>query len=429
MQGRLNTGQQVILLALFFLLTFLLRPEGIVVVDHQDFMNWTTGLVTQGLDTAFTIDRFNYGPGSAYFFYLFGKFFGARLHEYHILMRQALFLFDLAAIFILMRYLDRSGRNAILAFFVLFNPAFLYNSLIWGQMDGMATALVFAAVVAGLIGQPELASVMFVLAFSVKPQPIALLPVVGLLWIPAFVRRPSRIVTTVLAAAGAQLILLIPFLQNGAWQEWIASYVHNTRLFPFASMNAYNLWYLVLTGDPTQISDATTFLQLTFKMWGVGLFACFSVIALLPLAGRVVARAINRQSFTAGDGMLAFLVAGMMSVGLFFFNAEMHERYAFPAILFLGAFAIMARDYFLYILVSVAHLLNINAKFSLSGLPVPLIQRLSSPEIVALLFLVALILGLVKLYRMGTLSEDVPVILNLARNWRARNALAPVTTQ
>lgn len=236
MQDRLNITQQLVLLALFFLLTFSLRPPQIYLDDHRDFTNWTNGIRTQGISNAFRIERFNYGPASAHIFSLFGKFVRGQLDEYSVLMRQVFFLFDLGAIFILMRYLEYNGRNAIRAFYVLFNLAFVYNALIWGQMDGVTTALIFAALVAGLVREPEIAGVLFVLAFNVKPQPIVLLPVLCLILIPTLVRQPSRIVTMFLAVAGAQLGLLIPFLRNGAWRDWIAEYANNANIFPIASM-------------------------------------------------------------------------------------------------------------------------------------------------------------------------------------------------
>lgn len=422
MRDRFSPVQQLILLGLFFSVTFVLYPARIFGDDHQVFLSWINGIVSQGLANAYEIEKFNYGPGAAYFFFVFGEFFGSRLPEYNVLLRQALFLFDLGAIFILMRYLERNGRNAVRAFFILFNLAFLYNALVWGQMDGMTTALVFAAIVAGLVGQPEMASVMFVVAFSVKPQPIVLLPVVGLLLIPALAQRPARIVTTLVAAVGAQLVVLIPFLANGAWRDWIDAYFANTGLFPLASVKGYNFWYLVLAGDPVKIRDWTTFWGITYRTWGLFMFGVLSVVALLPLVVRMGVRALKRQSLTDRDGMLTFLVAGMVSVGFFFFCTQIHERYAYPAILFLGAYAVMAQNYVLYILVSVAHLLNINAIFPLSGLPVPLIHRLSSPEVVALLFLIALVLGLVQLYGTRSFSEDVSMILDASRNWRTRGA-------
>lgn len=194
-------------------------------------------------------------------------------------------------------------------------------------------------------------------------------------------------------------------------------------------MNAYNFWYLVLAGNPVQTPDSTLFFQITYKTWGLLMFVIIGILALLPLAGRVGVCALKRERFTARDGMRVFFTAGVVSIAFFFLPAQIHERYAYPAILFFGAYAVMAHDYFLYILVSVAHILNINAIFSLTGLPVPFIHSYSLPEIVAGMFLVAHVIGFLQLYRMHSFTADVQVIRGAVRHWRTRSLSSAAASQ
>lgn len=429
MQDRFTVRQQILFLALVFFLSLFLRPALIFESDHQGYLDWTHEFVTLGISGAFRIESFNYGPAAVYLLWFFGQSLGSRIDEYHVLLRQVFFLFDLGAIFVLMRYLERSGRSATRALFVLFNLAFFYNALIWGQTDGVMTALLFGSIVLGLVGQPEAAALLFVVAFNLKPHPIVMVPVLVLVLIPTLARQPFRIVTTLLVAAGVQLVLLLPFLENGEWRNWIAKYFGNTELYPFASVNGHNLWYLVLAQDPLLVSDNTLFLNFTFKQWGFLMFALFGFVVLLPLALRAVTRALQRTVLTNRDGALVFLTAALVSLGFFFFNTEIHERYAYPAILFLGAYALLMGSYSLYILVSVAHVLNINVVMGLMGMRIPYLERLVTPELVAGLFLIALIIGVWQLYRQGTWSSDMRVLRQALSSWRTGGAAATVTAR
>ena len=88
-----------------------------------------------------------------------------------------------------------------------------------------------------------------------------------------------------------------------------------------------------------------------------------------------------------------------------FFNTQMHERYWHAAVLFLAAYGFLRRDYWPYVLVSVAYFLNLEGVLRFLQLKKYSVL-IFDPRFVAGLFALAIVLGLIKLYRITPWRAD-----------------------
>jgi hypothetical protein len=91
------------------------------------------------------------------------------------------------------------------------------------------------------------------------------------------------------------------------------------------------VWHLFFA-DPLNTSDQLTFL-LPLKLWGIVLFVLFYVGVLFLFMK-------SKKGLTE-----IFLVFTLLSLGFFFFNTQMHERYVHPVVLFAGLYAVFSKRY------------------------------------------------------------------------------------
>jgi hypothetical protein len=163
--------------------------------------------------------------------------------------------------------------------------------------------------------------------------------------------------------------------------------------YPVVSMNAFNLWYLLLSTDPMQTSDHIIFIGLTYKTWGLILFFLFSFITLLPLMITV----LEDKPYDLHFYQMVFLSSFLIAIIFFYFNAEMHERYIHPAIILCGIYAIISSDYISYFLLSVGYILNLEKLMRHMNLN-NYGTFIFDAHVIALIYLIALVWGLFKLY-------------------------------
>ena len=116
----------------------------------------------------------------------------------------------------------------------------------------------------------------------------------------------------------------------------------------------------------------------------------------LPGAGPTIAD-------TPTEELAAVLLScGLIPVFFAYFNTQMHERYWHAAVLFLGAYGLLRRDYLLYVLVSLGYFLNLEDLLHHLR-PFRHNSIFFKAWFVATLFGLVIIIGLIKLYRLGTL--------------------------
>jgi Gpi18-like mannosyltransferase len=407
--GRRSAGLYALLFGLLLLLAGSTAHEG----DREAWRSWATHLGQHGLGNAYALPSLDYNPLYLYVLWLFGRLAGsaAAIQQYSHSLKAVTLLFDFGGALLAASLLQGAWRRFGGSLWLLLNAGYLYNTLIWQQVDAIYTCLVFAAVLLALRQRLGLSLVLYVLALNAKLQAIVFLPLLGLLWLPLLRRRPRQLLPALGAAAGVQLLLLAPFVWGGE-RSYLARILQinftAVSVYPYTTVNAFNIWVLLMPDALFWVPDTLRKFGLSYRHWGLLAFGGASAVALAPLLRASWQRLRARAAFSVGQAPLVLLIGGLIPLVFCFFNTEMHERYWHPALLFLGAYALVSRRWLPYALVSLGYFLNLYVMFShYHHRPTWLVQH---PQLVAALFAGALLSGFYCLwleYRRPTAAPSI----------------------
>lgn len=402
MKLNLPYGKTILALVLFFILVLIFLPPALSTFDMQCWNRWAIDISLHGVGKIYNTTA-NYPPVMMYILYLHNFIQGAEgITENLNFIKIFPFIFDLLPVVILILLKKAGDLKKGYYFLLIFNLAYLYNSLIWGQVDSIHSNLVLAAFFLGL-RFPVAASAVFVLALNMKLQAIIFFPVF-LFSIFSKINTTKSFVSCILAALITQLTLLIPFLLSHTVHGLWTVIKHASSYAPVTSLNAFNLWHLVLKTDPIRTSDAFVFCGLSYKSLGLLMFCFFSGLALVPLLVKTAHLILFKKRQRYYEELI-FLTAGTITLVFFFFNTEMHERYSHPAMIFFFFYGIYKRNFLLYGLVSVAYLLNMEKVLQYFNMPHD--TFIFNPRFIAWIFLGTTVLALFSLYRNYTLKDDI----------------------
>ena len=354
--------QRIILFSLVFLLFIAILPSSSFRGDMSYWLLWTRGIHEHGLGNIYNI-KTEYHPFFLYCLWIFQWILGSmkevEAHLNYVKIFPLIFDFIGAlSVFLVIK----NKKNAIIyPFFLLFNVAYLYNTMLWGQVDSIHTAFIILSLIFILKERPLLSLFFFVLALNTKLQAIIYLPIIGLLFLPYFVKSYKILLKALSIILLLQLIILIPFIfANSLGGLWTTLTDVEAR-HPHISMNAFNFWYYFFDAEVhiARIKDSEMFsLGLSYKVWGRGLFFLFSTVALLPLLKNCFNWIKNKIVPSQQFYEMIFLTGGLITVIFFYFNTQMHERYTHSAIILYFFYAVKSKRYLLYILCSLAYVLN-----------------------------------------------------------------------
>ncbi|AYA38625.1 hypothetical protein D3Y59_17155 [Hymenobacter oligotrophus] len=397
--------QQKALFLLFYILLMLAVPHAGFKGDVDCWARWSDNILKEGLPNLYQYPDVNYNPLYPYVLWAYSKLMGTheKIMHYPNALKYFTLLFDFAGAFAAVSLVKGQERRFMLALLLLFNAGYMYNTLVWEQIDAIYTFFGFVAVLLALRGNTIFSVVCFLLALNTKAQAIIFLPPLLLLWLPQWLRAARRQVVPALGIAVAlQVLILTPFIWFGSinYGPRIAYInLHAADMYPHLYMGACNLWTIIAPDSPLKVVENWTDLAvahgLTYRQWGMLMFMGASAVALLPLL--VLAwrswRA-NRRPERA-ELALVLLSFGIIPLLATYFNTQMHERYWHPAVLFLAAYGFLTRRYWLYVLLSAAYFLQLET----------IMQYLKLKKYTVLLFDKYFIAGLFTLLVLGAMVE------------------------
>ncbi|MEG2360563.1 MAG: glycosyltransferase family 39 protein [Christensenella sp.] len=359
----IETGKLFIIFVIFALLMRLALACSMpgYVTDMDCFKAWANGAYSGGIENFYTSDFFaDYPPIYIYVLYFLGflqNTFGLNIsgQEFALLIHIPAIICDIVVAYAVYRIaLQKFKPNTalLLSTLILFNPAVIFNSSIWGQIDIILTLML--VLVIWLLVKDRLiwASIAFIVAFLLKPQAIMIFPILAFVFIRKIILSQNRkkALLTLLISVGAMigLFFLIP-LPFGANQEplWLVKQFLNTMgQYNQATLNAFNIFALL--GQNFIPAAQAVFLGIPANVWG------FIMIGAVCLYSLYLYVKNPKKEFL-------FALAAFIIMGVFALGHGMHDRYLFPVpILLLFAFIFMKDKRLIWpvILTSVALLLN-----------------------------------------------------------------------
>lgn len=398
----------VLFAAAFALLLALLPDAG---YDKYYWITWTQQILTEGLGSIYTNPEVNNHPLILYVLKLFSLFFSTvdEVHYTTVNWLKALVLpFDILTLIVVVHVLKRTGNSiwGVLVFFL--NPAFWYNTVIWGQVDTIHTFFVLGALLFAERGQWRWAGVMLLIAINFKLQAIIYTPLVMVFILPFIKERGWKAAAIQVGIlAGVQLLIMLPFWMAGQLPATLhALTTRSIDHFPVLSRNAYNFWHFVVD-DPYNYNDRKIVLGIPLKAWGVGQFWAASAMVMMPMVLAVANGAFDNLKRSERLGTI-FQVSALVTLAFFLFNTQMHERYVHPALLFSGMFALLTGRAAVFGLITAGYLLNMEAVMRYLryyderwlGFKIDYERIfLFEPKFVATIFMLAFLYGAIEFYR------------------------------
>ncbi|MFI5254595.1 MAG: phospholipid carrier-dependent glycosyltransferase [Candidatus Limnocylindrales bacterium] len=366
-------------LALRLIIAYVFLPDSGFQTDIGSFAAWANALVEHGPGGFYDSVGFaDYLPGYLYVLWLVGLLghaLGTLAHTDPTavtvgLLKLPAIAADIAAGWLIYRLArrwigDRPGAERlalIVAALYLFNPAVWYDSAIWGQVDSVATLVALAAVALLVEGHSEGAAALTVLTALVKPQyAIVLLPILGAVLLrrhllspgsgptpaggPSFLRRWAereqgfpRLVSSAVAGIVVLFAVITPF---GLDLVKLAIRIGGAAgTYPYLTVNAYNPWAFVGADGASAMAFA-----------GLGHWSSDTVALLGGVPGVLIGSALLAsaillvfvQLLRRADRRSILLAAAFLSLACFLLPTRVHERYLFPAFIFLPLLAVFDR--------------------------------------------------------------------------------------
>lgn len=409
----------ILLLLFFFLLSFTPGLRGLG-PDMDCWRDWTLYIYNHGLCNAYN-SKTNYTPLFQYFMWLFSLLQDSEGAVKHYIgyLRFFPLLFEFIGLWLVWEWLGRKTDYLVILLISLFNVGYSYNTMFWGQVDSIMPAFAFAALLLLHRGRPVLSGVMMVLALNMKLQALPFIPLWGLLLLVYFVLhgRWLRLLWTVLAIAGAQALLVLPFAfgEGGLRKVW-DTIVNIPDTFPALTMNAYNVWYWLVPNLDWNVTDTSgSVLGITYLRFGLLCFCLSALAAFIPLLMGMIKQLRQKAagSILPLSRELIWLTAAQLPILFFFFNTRMHERYAHPAFIFLTAYAFHTRRFGLLVVFSLAYFFNVEKIMAWYELPKYSTLVFEPPFVAALFGLVicGIYFRLYQLMKRGRLLESAEPVL------------------
>ncbi len=356
----------------FFTLALLSPPCNYFTSDMDCWRNWTDVIGRDGIAHGYD-NGANYMPLFMYFLWAVHVLMGGveRFYQEIYFFKGFILLFDFGAVlfFIFTLFRHRNRQAYFLALFL--NIALLFNTLLWGQVDAVYTFFAIVSLYAAAKNWTVTSLIFLVFCVNSKLQGIVFVPLVFLVLLQSYPEKKfiPKFIVGIIAALAMQGIIVMPFILNGTINKVWHTIIHSVGYYPAISMNAFNIWMFFFPKihhyQLMKVSNLGTFLGITYKLWGLILFCSSSALVLLPYCMQLFYRNKFKNLLQWDTVLLAGTLIGIL---FFYCNTEMHERYIHPAVIMGMGVALYNRQYFLYLLLTIAYFANLEKNLRYLGL-------------------------------------------------------------
>lgn len=344
--GILKDRYLLILISLgLFLRIFFINTHGFK-FDMDAWLGWADRLNQVGFARFYAESTWtHYTPGYLYILAILGlikNLFHIDTALFYSLVKLPSIIAEIIlGAFVYRQIFKESKSYALIAgALVLLNPAFIFNSSVWGQVDGILT-LLMALTIYNLNKRNLILSAVYLgLAILVKPQAIILLPILLLYLVKNLSLKNT--IKLFLPFILTIFIISFPFFIQPL-TDLIVLLNKMAKDYPFNSLSAYNFWGIF----GFWISDDQILSGISLKKWGIILY----ILYWIPVIFFYLKRRLSIHSLIV-----------LSSLSFYFLPTRVHERYLYPALVFLILLSVNLKSRILLIftiLLSLIHFLNL----------------------------------------------------------------------
>lgn len=336
--------------------------------DMDAWFSWALRLNEVGFNNFYSSNIWtNYTPGYLYVLALLGflKNFLSLNNDifYYILKLPAIFAEVSLGILIYKLVAKKATIKLanLSAALVLLNPAFIFNSSVWGQVDGLLTLFMVLSVYYLNKNQLVLSSLNFALALLIKPQALFLLPVYFLFIIKNF--NFKNLIKLFAPGILFAISFSLPFFLNKPLTGLLELILQMTKDYSATSLFAYNFWGVV----GFWIDDSTLWLNFSYRNWGIILIGIYWIFIFFLYLRKTIS---------------LYALATIALLSFYFLPTRVHERYLYLAIPFIILLFSLYKSKIIFsltILISLLHFINlyfVYIYYNILYLKIPLILYL-----------------------------------------------------
>ena len=330
-------------------------PQPGLAGDVDDFLAWARAINADGLGRAYD-QPISFPPVLPWIWWLLGSVAPGLLNATPndptalVLIKLPATIADLGIAAIIGWALrDRPGWAVIAVLGVLLHPAIAYVSGLWAQFESVYVLPILVAWVLAARGRPGWAAVAVAVSLMTKPQALPLIiPFAAWFLATGGWRGAVRAAAIGLATIA---LLWIPFVAASGPARYLGNLVDYSSLFSVLSLRAWNPWWILQSaaGGGDFVADGAAIVgPITFRWLGIGIAGILEMLVFLW-----VWRRPSPQTLAWGIAAAALIAF----VGL----TEMHERYAYPALIFLMVLFPDRRAVTLWVTLGIVYTLNLVA--------------------------------------------------------------------
>lgn len=345
----------ILLIIGFLIRLFLIGNTGFL-ADISFWKSWSLAAIDNGLVWTTFNTNINYPPGFIYVLWVMGKLYSllGDPHDYYTFWRENNFAFlfvsksvaifsDVVITCLIYWFFSQKEKlrqlgiknpdyqrtlfnvqfslPVILSAVFFLNPVVILDSALWGQVESFGIMFTLAALILIFYQKPLLATALFTVGTLMKLQNIIYIPIYFI-----FLWRYFDLKTAIKSFSVSALVFFLvnlPFVLSNNMDKVLALLTVNSDYFPWMSLNAHNLWWIVSQAKGLHITDKITVLGLlNAKTLGLLIFASFYFLSCLVVYKKTSAR-----------NLMLSLTLGIFA--FFLFTTQSHERYSYPVVVFL----------------------------------------------------------------------------------------------
>lgn len=351
------TRNQYLMIALALLISFIVRMYLSQFQGHEYdisvFRTWSRGVHFTGFSHFYQGVRSDYPPFYIYILWAVGEFYklfissSFDIHSpvFAILLKTPAIIADIATALLIFLIVKKYGSFKIAYISMIcyaFNPAIIYDSAIWGQVDSVYTLFFMLALMFFVSDKPILSGASLAIAILTKPQSIVLIPLLGFFMLKKY--SPLKLAKVLTASTVVFVAIALPFYMDTSIFDLARLYFSSYDQYPYTSLNALNIWAFAGLFQP----DNTLLFSIKYRMWGYILFgSLFIFVAYVILKTK--------------DDKSIYLASAILFFGFFMFFTRIHERYLFSMFAPLAvAMTLDRRLSYVYVVATITFLFNLH---------------------------------------------------------------------
>jgi Gpi18-like mannosyltransferase len=304
--------------------------------DLDQFVGWVHHIATNGLGSLYgetAAGPVTFGPVMGYIWAIlaavepgFATATDASDPGIRVLMKLPAVLADLGIALVVAYVLRGQPRWAVVgAAAILLHPAVVDVGAWWGQYESVYMLSAVAATALAINGRLGFAAAAIAISVLTKPQALPLLlPFAAWFWV---IGGWRGFLGATIVGVAVIVAVWLPFVAEGGPLGYLRNLdTYQSEIFNILSLRAWNIWWLVqeafaggaFIADDVPIAGPATLRHVGYGLAGIVLLAVAAAIVRFP----------NPRTLILG------LAASVLVV--FSFATQMHERYAYGALVFLA---------------------------------------------------------------------------------------------